>query len=287
MRHVLTKTSWMNEDKIEALIEANQRITTRETLVTRLNLSNFIIIRSWNDIMFHCHEKKWKLLSEQPGIFFERMDGDWKILILIRTYVFFTLGSHLLGTFVQMIQIIDLILARVVHFVEKFEIVLKITPYALHRAQIQSDRSCEIVLYGSIANPFQTFPFFLPELKIVPSRFPICRKRHVDHALLICIHIIFTCNISCCRSYTASKNSLLKIGPNSRWPVVVSWYIYIYMTSDEIVWMTIQKRERERLPYRDPQIWYKLAQFCRKVGNENQSNFSRSLLCLWVLPKSL
>lgn len=83
MRHVLTKTSWMNEDKIEALIEANQRITTRETLATRLNLSNFIIIRSWNDIMFHCHEKKWKLLSEQPGIFFERMDGDWKILILI------------------------------------------------------------------------------------------------------------------------------------------------------------------------------------------------------------
>lgn len=227
------------------------------------------------------------ILSEQPGIFFERMDGDWKILILIRTYVFFTLDSHLLGTFVQMIQIIDLILARVVHFVEKFEIVLKITPYALHRAQIQSDRSCEIVLYGSIANPFQTFPFFLPELKIVPSRFPICRKRHVDYALLICIHIIFTCNISCCRSYTASKNSLLKIGPNSRWPVVVSWYIYIYMTSDEIVWMTIQKRERERLPYRDPQIWYKLAQFCRKVGNENQSNFSRSLLCLWVLPKSL
>lgn len=215
----------LNEDKIEALIEANQRITTRETLATRLNLSNFIIIRSWNDIVFHCHEKKWKLLSEQPGIFFERMDGSWKILILIRTYVFFTLGSHLLGTFVQMIQIIDLILARVVHFVEKFEIVLKITPYALHRAQIQSDRSCEIVLYGSIANPFQTFPFFLPELKIVPSRFRICRNRHVDHALLICIHIIFTCNISCCRSYTASKNSLLKIGPNSRRPVVVSWYI--------------------------------------------------------------
>lgn len=149
MRHVLTKTSWMNEDKIEALIEANQRITTRETLATRLNLSNFIIIRSWNDIMFHCHEKKWKLLSEQPGIFFERMDGDWKILILI------------------------------------------------HRIQ--------------------------------PAK-------------ILC-------------------------------------------------WRLDQTRDDQSLyrdiSYRDPQIWYKLAQFCRKVGNENQSNFSRSLLCLWVLPKSL
>lgn len=101
--------------------------------------------------------------------------------LFIRTFI---LGSHLLGTFVQVIQIIDLILARIIHSVERFEIVLKITPYALHRAQIQSDRSCEIVLYGSIANPFQTFPFFLPELKIVPSRFPICRKRHVDDTLL-------------------------------------------------------------------------------------------------------
>lgn len=56
MRHVLTKTSWMNEDKIEALIEANHRITTRETLATRLNLSNFIIVKrhsvslSWEEM---------------------------------------------------------------------------------------------------------------------------------------------------------------------------------------------------------------------------------------------
>lgn len=172
--------------------------------------------------MFH-HTKRNEITFRTARNIFRangsRLSKFWHVFIRM-----FTLGSHLLGTFVQMIQIIDFVRARVVHFVERFEIVLKITPYALHCAQVQSDRSCEIVLNGSVANPFQTFPFFLPELKIVPSRFLIYRKRHVDDVLITYMYI-FTCNILCCRSYTASKNSLLKIGPNSRRPVVVSWYI--------------------------------------------------------------
>lgn len=139
--------------------------------------------------MFH-HTKRNEITFRTARNIFRangsRLSKFWHVFIRM-----FTLGSHLLGTFVQMIQIIDFVRARVVHFVERFEIVLKITPYALHCAQVQSDRSCEIVLNGSVANPFQTFPFFLPELKIVPFRFLIYRKRHVDDALITYMYILY------------------------------------------------------------------------------------------------
>lgn len=69
--------------------------------------------------------------------------------------------SYLLHTFVQVIQIVSFIALDNICLIELIDVILEVSPYTLHSAEIKSNWSGKFALYGGIADLFQSFVGFL------------------------------------------------------------------------------------------------------------------------------